>query len=179
MSNPETRPEDIRLLCLDVDGVMTDGSIRIDSEGLEIKSFSVRDGLGLRAWLELGYEVAVITGRASSSVQHRMNELGIRHYHAGIKDKGRVFDALLEELGLDRRQAAMVGDDLPDLPILQRCGYPVAVQDAAAEVRSAASYVTRARGGEGAVREVIEHLLRAGGRWDEVVAKFDSPQMPG
>ena len=179
MPNSATRPEDIRLLCLDVDGVMTDGSICIDANGCEIKSFSVRDGLGLRAWLDLGYEVAVITGRSGPSLQHRMNELGIRHLHTGVREKGEVFAALLEKLGIDEREAAMVGDDLPDLPILRRCGYPVAVQDAAAEVRSAASYVTQAAGGKGAVREVIEHLLRAGGRWDEVVAKFDSPPVPG
>ena len=179
MENADTRPGDIRLLCLDVDGVMTDGTIRIDADGAEVKSFSVRDGLGLRIWMDLGYEVAVITGRSGPSLQHRMNELGVRHLRSGVREKGVVFDALLDELGISGKETAMVGDDLPDLPILRRCGYPVAVHDAVAEVRAAASYVTESAGGKGAVREVVEHLLRSMGRWDEAVAKFDSPPIPG
>ncbi|MCH2161159.1 MAG: HAD hydrolase family protein [Phycisphaerales bacterium] len=175
MPNAETRPENVRLLCLDVDGVLTDGSIFIDANGTEIKRFFVRDGNGLRVWMNLGYEVAVITGRSGPAVQHRMNELGIRHLRAGVKDKGPVFDALLDELGVSAGETAMVGDDLPDLPILHRCGYPVAVHDAAAEVKASACLVTGAMGGKGAVREVVEHLLRARGRWDEAVASFDSP----
>lgn len=160
----------IRLLCLDVDGVLTDGSIFLDDEGVETKRFFVRDGTGLRAWQRAGGTVAIITGRGGKAVQRRADELGIDIVRTGVGRKGPVFESILTELGIEAAEAAMVGDDLPDLPILERCGYPVAVQDAIPEVRNAARLVTERPGGHGAVREVVEHLLKARGEWDLEVA---------
>lgn len=165
-------PSQLRLLCLDVDGVLTDGGILIDDRGHETKRFHVHDGAGLRLWRSLGLEVAVITGRRGMALRHRLEELGIRIVVGGAGDKVAAFQAIAAELGIDRSQAAMVGDDLPDLPLLRHCGYPVAVPDAVAEVKAAARYVTARAGGNGAVRDAIEHLVRGMGRWDEAVAQF-------
>jgi YrbI family 3-deoxy-D-manno-octulosonate 8-phosphate phosphatase len=159
----------IQLLCLDVDGVLTDGSILLDDQGTETKRFFVRDGTAIRMWQRAGGDVAIITGRKGAAVQKRAAELGIVHLHDGVSRKGEVFDELLNTLHLDASQAAMVGDDLPDLPILTRCGYPVAVRDAAPEVIDVACHVTSLPGGRGAVREVVERLLRARGAWEASV----------
>lgn len=169
--NP-SKPEDISLLCLDVDGVLTDGSIQVGPDGEEIKRFYVRDGIGIRVWQRCGGQVAIITGRDGPAIRHRAAELGVDRLHCGVKRKGPVFDEMLGTMGLEPAQVAMVGDDLPDLPIFGRCGYPVAVQDAAEEIRDGAAFVTQAPGGHGAVREVVEHLLRAQGRWSEVVESY-------
>ena len=169
--NP-TDPKDITLLCLDVDGVLTDGSIQVGPGGEELKRFHVRDGIGINAWRRCGGQVAIITGRDSAAVRHRAEELGVEHLHCGVKRKGPVFEAMLASAGIDASRVAMVGDDLPDLPILSRCGYPVAVQDAVPEVREVAAFVTGATGGHGAVREVVEHLLRSRGAWTEVVDSY-------
>jgi len=163
----------VRLLCLDVDGVLTDGGILIDDRGHETKRFHVHDGAGLRLWRSLGLEVAVITSRRGMALRHRLEELGIRIMVAGAGDKVAAFERIAAELKLDATQAAMVGDDLPDLPLLRRCGYPVAVPDAVREVKAVARYVTARPGGGGAVRDAIEHLLRGMGRWDEALARFD------
>lgn len=165
-------PARIRLLCLDVDGVLTDGGILIDDSGHETKRFHVHDGAGLRLWRALGLEVAVITGRRGMALRHRLEELGIRIVVAGAGDKRVVFDRILADLGLDASQAAMVGDDLPDLPILRACGYPVAVPDAVAEVKAVARHITARTGGNGAVRDAIEHLLQGMGRWPEAIGRF-------
>ncbi len=170
---PHADPASIRLLCLDVDGVLTDGSILLDDHGVETKRFFVRDGTGLRAWQQAGGLVAIITGRSGDAVRRRAEELGIDRVLSGVERKGRAFESLLQELGLTADQAAMVGDDLPDLPVLARCGYPVAVRDAAPEVHAVASWVTSRPGGRGAVREVVEHLLRARGAWDAAVASYE------
>jgi 3-deoxy-D-manno-octulosonate 8-phosphate phosphatase (KDO 8-P phosphatase) len=162
--------ERIRLLCLDVDGVLTDGSIWISDRGEETKRFHVRDGFAIRLWQRLGGTVAVITGRSGLALRHRLDELGVRHLVNGSPDKGRDLERLLGELGIPATACAMVGDDLPDLPAMRRCGYPIAVADAAAEVRAAAAFVTTTGGGHGAVREAIEHLLRRDGRWGEALA---------
>ena len=160
----------IRLLCLDVDGVLTDGSIWLSDRGEESKGFHVRDGFAIRLWQRLGGTVAVITGRSGLAVRHRLEELGVRHLVNGSSDKGHDLERLLGELGIAASACAMVGDDLPDLPALRRCGHAIAVADAAAEVRAAAAFVTAARGGHGAVREAVEHLLRREGRWGEALA---------
>ncbi len=165
-------PAAIELLCLDVDGVMTDGGIVLDDRGAETKRFHVRDGTGIRIWKRLGYEVALITGREGGAVRARAGELGIGHVIQGSQDKGRSFADLLRELGLDAARAAILADDLPDLPIMRRAGYAMAVADASPEVRELAAFVTTSPGGQGAVREAIEHLLRAKDRWDEAVALF-------
>jgi len=164
--------ERIRLLCLDVDGVMTDGGIRIDDHGIETKRFHVRDGTGLRMWMALGYHVAIITGRSGQAVRHRARELGISHLVQGSGDKREAFHNLLSTLGLAASQAAMLGDDLPDIPVMVLCGYPMAVADASEEVRELAAYVTERPGGNGAVREAIEHILRARDEWEEAMEVF-------
>ncbi len=163
----------IRLLCLDVDGVLTDGGISIDDAGHETKRFHVRDGAALRMWSRLGLETAVITGRSGMALRHRLRELGVRHVISGSKDKGAAFDGLLRDLGMRASEAAMIGDDLPDLPILRRCGLPIAVADATAEVIAIARFVTARPGGNGAVREAVERMLRDAGRWEEAVRTFD------
>lgn len=172
MSSPDPPP--IRLLVLDVDGVLTDGGIAIADSGAETKRFHVRDGCGLRVWRALGNEVAILTGRVGMSVRHRLEELGIRHLINGSVDKGGDLLRLCSSLGVDPSESAMLGDDLPDLPALRRCGYPMAVCDAAAEVVALARFVTTRPGGQGAVRDAIEHLLHRQGRWGEAVAVFDT-----
>lgn len=163
----------IRLLVLDVDGVLSDGLIHIDGRGVESKTFHARDGAGIAIWRKLGHEVAIITGRSSMTVQHRADELGIPHVFQGVRDKMKVLGTLLNELGLAASEAAAMGDDLPDLPMLRLAGYPIAVADAAREVRDMATFVTLRPGGRGAVREAIEHLLKAQERWAEALALFD------
>lgn len=165
--------EHIQLLCLDVDGVLTDGAIQIDDMGVETKRFHVRDGTGLRMWMRMGGHVAIITGRRGMAVRHRADELGIRHVLQGSSDKLADFRGLLQHLNLKASEAAMMGDDLPDLPILRMCGYPMAVSDAIPEVRSIARFVTVRPGGQGAVREAIEHLLQARKLLDEARKTFD------
>lgn len=170
--------ERIRLLCLDVDGVLTDGGISIDDAGHEQKRFHVRDGAAMRMWSRLGLEIAVITGRNGMALRHRLRELGVRHVISGSKEKGGAFEGLLSELGMKAEDAAMIGDDLPDLPILRRCGLPVAVRDASPEVISVARFVTARPGGSGAVRDTVEHILKAQGRWDDAVRLFDPEWKP-
>ena len=169
---PDAATDLIQLICLDVDGVLTDGGIYLDDQGVETKRFHVRDGLGLNIWKKLGGELAIITGRSGLAVRHRADELGIEHVFQGSTDKVADFGRLLNDLGLTASQAAMIGDDLPDLPVLRLCGYPMAVADAAREVREEADYITTRPGGLGAVREAVEHLLKAQDRWDEALELF-------
>jgi 3-deoxy-D-manno-octulosonate 8-phosphate phosphatase (KDO 8-P phosphatase) len=169
----------IRLLVLDVDGVMTDGGIHLDDHGIETKRFHVRDGSGITFWKKLGYEAAIITGRRGMVVRHRANELGIEHVIQGRFHKAPALRELLASLKLDAAEAAMIGDDLPDLPAMKMVGYPMAVADAVAEVKAAAAHVTSSPGGHGAVREAIEHLLKAKRRWHEALALVESPPPAG
>ena len=163
----------IVLLCLDVDGVMTDGHIVIDDHGSESKRFHVRDGSGLKVWHRMGGQIAIITGRSGMALRHRAEELGIQHIFQGSRDKVADFAELLTDLQLAASQAAVLCDDLPDLPLMRVAGYPMAVADAAAEVRAAATWVTTRPGGHGAVREAIEHLLKMQERWDDALALFE------
>lgn len=166
-------PGGVRLLVLDVDGVLTDGRLRLDGRNPEPKVFHVRDGFALRQWTTTGHHVAIITGRSSPAVVARASELGIESVHQGVGDKRPVLESLQQTFGCSPAQTAVMGDDLPDLPMLRMCGYPMAPADAVAEIRNAAAYVTAARGGFGAVREGIERLMRASGAWAEVVRAFD------
>lgn len=134
----------------------------------------MRDGAALRMWSRLGFETAVITGRSGMALRHRLRELGVKHVIAGSKEKGAAFEALLAELKLDASCAAMIGDDIPDLPILRRCGFPIAVRDASPEVLAVAALITSRAGGNGAVRDAIEHILKAKGRWADAVRTFDA-----
>lgn len=151
----------IRLLVLDVDGVLTDGRLRYGPYGERDKVFHVRDGHGIRAVLAAGIDVGVISGRRSAAVQRRCRELGIEHVQQGIEDKGAAFVRLMAQLGVTASQCACLGDDVPDLPIMRQAGLAVAVADAHATALAAAHRRTRAAGGFGAVREVCDWLLAA------------------
>jgi YrbI family 3-deoxy-D-manno-octulosonate 8-phosphate phosphatase len=162
----------IRLLLLDVDGVLTDGSIIIDDHGRQIQRFHVRDGLGIKAWQRCGLSVGLLTARRSRAVTHRANELGITLIAQGAASKLVTFENICRRAQVTAEEVAYIGDDLADLPVLCRVGYPIAVADAADEVRQVAHYTTRARGGRGAVREAVEHMLRGMELWDGVVESY-------
>jgi 3-deoxy-D-manno-octulosonate 8-phosphate phosphatase (KDO 8-P phosphatase) len=160
MHDLDQRSAAIRLVVLDVDGVLTDGSILLGG-GEELKSFHVRDGLGLKRLLAAGIEVAVVSGRSSAAVSQRMAELGVRFVFQGVDDKLPVIERLREGLGIEAAEVAVVGDDLPDVPAMESAGLAIAVADAQPEVRALAHWVTTAAGGRGAAREVAERLLSA------------------
>jgi 3-deoxy-D-manno-octulosonate 8-phosphate phosphatase (KDO 8-P phosphatase) len=164
----------VRVLVLDVDGVLTDGSIQIDDLGHETKRFNVRDGLGIKLWQKLGLEVAIITGRSGRAVQHRSTELGITNLVQGSGDKLAALQSMIGTLGVRLDQVATLGDDWPELEMMRHVGYPMAVADADAHVRAAAAFVTAKPGGHGAVREAIEHLLSARGLLDKALRLYDS-----
>ena len=159
----EQRARDIRLLVLDVDGVLTDGRLYYGGDEVELKAFHIQDGHGLKMLRESGIEVAIITGRTSRAVERRAQNLAVQYVYQGVADTLAVFEQLLARLGLSAAAAAGMGDDLPDLPILRRCGLAVTVPEAPALVRSHAHYVTSLHGGSGAVREVCELLMQAQG----------------
>ena len=158
------RARAIRLAIFDVDGVMTDGTLFIAAQGELFKAFNILDGHGVKMLQSAGVATAIISGRSSEAVSRRAAELSIEHVVQGSADKSRAFDTLIAALDLDPEQCAFVGDDLPDLPVMSRCGLAVAVANAAEAVKAAAHYVTRASGGKGAVREFCELVLRAQGQ---------------
>jgi 3-deoxy-D-manno-octulosonate 8-phosphate phosphatase (KDO 8-P phosphatase) len=162
------KAEKIRLVLLDVDGVLTDGVIMIDDRGVETKRFYVRDGQGITLLKQCGIEVGFITGRTSNAVSLRAKELGVRIVYQGIKDKARAYEEIKQKTRLLDEQIAYVGDDAADLPVLRRSGLAVAVKDCWPELRNEVDYVTEREGGKGAVREVMELLLRANGRWQRI-----------
>jgi 3-deoxy-D-manno-octulosonate 8-phosphate phosphatase (KDO 8-P phosphatase) len=151
----------IRLLVLDVDGVLTDGRLWFGASGEALKGFHVRDGVGIKALLAAGVEVAIISGRRSPAVERRAAELGIRHLQQGVDNKAQALRDLVAELGIPAAAAACVVDDTPDLPVMALVALPIAVADAHPDVIAAARHVTRAAGGAGAVREVCDLLLDA------------------
>jgi len=160
----------VRLAIFDVDGVMTDGRLYYSERGEELKVFDVRDGHGLKMLQESGVRLALLTSRSARAVALRAENLGISLVYQGVADKLTAFREILGELRLDAAAASFMGDDLVDLPVLRHCGLALAVADAAAEVRDAAHYVTRAGGGRGAVREACELILRAQGNFDAQLA---------
>jgi len=162
----------IRLLLLDVDGVLTDGRIIYDANGVETKAFDVKDGHGLKLLQRAGVQVGIITGRQSEVVNVRARELGISIVYQGVKDKLGPFEEILGALGLREEEVAYVGDDLPDLPVLRRVGWGAAPADAVEEIKPFVHYVTSHGGGRGAVREVCDLLLQAGGYWAEVTSRY-------
>ncbi len=159
------RAQNIRLLILDVDGVLTDGRLYFDAKGEALKVFHVRDGHGLKLAQRAGIEVALLSGRRSDAAYHRARELGINRFHEGLRDKVAVLEEIMAAMGIEAFQAAMVGDDLVDLPIMSRAGLAVAVADAVPEVLAAAHWVTSLPGGHGAVRQVCDLLIKARGKW--------------
>jgi 3-deoxy-D-manno-octulosonate 8-phosphate phosphatase (KDO 8-P phosphatase) len=151
----------IRLVAFDIDGVFTDGRFYLSDAGIESKSFNTQDGYGIRRLIDSDITVAVISGRESAAVTARMQELGVTHVVQGCRDKVAALGEITAELGISMTECAYVGDDIPDLPMLQAAGYAVAVANAVKEVQQACDYTTAAAGGHGAVREVCELVLAA------------------
>lgn len=166
------KPADIQLLILDVDGVLTDGSLFLSDDGQELKRFNTKDGAAVRWWLRAGRQMAWISGRESSAVSQRGQDLGVEHVYQHILDKVPVYEKLLAELGIAAENTAYIGDDLMDLPILNRCGFAIAVADATEEVREMADLVTQLPGGRGAVAEAVRFLLKAAGDWQTITARY-------
>lgn len=162
----------IRFLILDVDGVMTDGKITYSSSGEELKSFDAKDGAGLKYWRRAGHAAGIITGRSSPVVPRRARELDIELVEMDAKAKLPAYERMLEAAAVSPEEVAMIGDDLPDYPLIIRVGLGIAVADAVAEVKEVAGYVTQKSGGCGAVREVVELILKAQGRWDDIMARY-------
>ena len=151
----------VRLVAFDIDGVFTDGRFHLSDDGVESKSFCTQDGFGVRQLIKAGIEVAVISGRKSSAVERRMDELGVSHVILGCGDKTAALDTLIDELGIGVEETAFVGDDIPDLPLLSKVAFSFAVANAVSAVREYCDYTTKAGGGNGAVREVCEMVLAA------------------
>jgi 3-deoxy-D-manno-octulosonate 8-phosphate phosphatase (KDO 8-P phosphatase) len=165
----EQKLRKIKLFLLDVDGVLTDGSIVYDDQGGEIKVFNVKDGLGIRLLMKTGVQVGVVTGRSSRAVRHRCENLGIPFVYDGVGDKAALLDDLIEKTGIGPEEIAFMGDDLPDLPIMRKVGLSIAVADAHELVIEKADMVTRAKGGAGAVREACEDIIKARGKFEDLV----------
>ena len=159
------RAASIKLVLFDVDGVLTDGRLFVDNNGEEYKAFNSRDGHGMKMLQRNGVEIGIITGRNSRIVEHRTKELGIRHVFQGCQEKLPVYEKLLVQLGLNSNQAAFVGDDVVDLPIMLRAGFAVAVHDAHALVKKHAHWVTPSTGGQGAARDLCELIMVAQGTY--------------
>lgn len=172
---PIQAASDIRLLVLDVDGVLTDGGLYYDLQNQVMKRFDVQDGLGIKIAQQAGICVAVITGLDSPAVAARVRDLGITDYYAGYLDKRACLEELRERYNLQWEQMAYLGDDWVDLSVMDMVGLPLAVANAQPEVKNIASYVTTAKGGQGAVREIIRHLLMAQGKYDAVLAAWSHP----
>ena len=168
----EDRCHKIRLILSDVDGVLTDGGIIFDNEGIETKKYHARDGLGIKLWKRAGFRFGILTARTSQIVRLRAAELGIEIVRQGFEDKVPAAQEIVQQQQLELEQVCYIGDDLTDLPIIRRVGLGAAVADAASEVRSAAHYITRLPGGQGAVRELIETILKAQGRWNDLIRKY-------
>src|SRR5688572_29084963 len=162
----------IELILSDVDGVLTDGGIWYDNQGVEPKGFNIRDGLGIKLWQRAGFKFGVLTARTSHIVKLRASELGIEIVRQGFEQKLPVLREVLKQLNLKPEQCAYIGDDLTDLPCIRNVGLGVAVADASEDVQAASGFITRLAGGRGAVRELIELLLKAKGRWDETIHTY-------
>ncbi|MGM0393237.1 MAG: KdsC family phosphatase [Thermodesulfobacteriota bacterium] len=162
----------VKLLVLDVDGVLTDGRIIYTDSGEQIKQFTSRDGLGLRLLMDNGILVGIITGRISGALTHRCRNLGIDLIFDGIFNKAEALDRMARKTGIDTSAMAFMGDDLIDLPAMTRAGVAIAVADAVDEVKARADIVTRASGGHGAVREICDAILKAAGLWENALKPF-------
>jgi YrbI family 3-deoxy-D-manno-octulosonate 8-phosphate phosphatase len=162
----------VELILSDVDGVFTDGGIVYDNQGIELKQFHVRDGLGILLWRRAGYQFGLLTARNSHIVKIRAAELGVEIVRQGFEDKLPAAQDVAAQLGFQPEQVCYLGDDLTDLPVMRWAGLAVAVADAAPEVRSAADYITAKSGGQGAVRETVEVVLKAKKQWEELIRKY-------
>ena len=172
LASIERRASRIKLLLMDCDGVLTDGRLWLTEDGDEQKSFNTHDGLGLSLLHRAGLKSGIITGRSSKAVARRAAELGVEFVRQGDSDKIAAFEEVVKAAGVDDDEVAFIGDDLTDIPVMQRSEFAVAVADAVEQTRSIAHYITRAKGGHGAVREVIELILNSQGRWRELVEGY-------
>jgi 3-deoxy-D-manno-octulosonate 8-phosphate phosphatase (KDO 8-P phosphatase) len=168
----DARAARIKLLLMDCDGVLTDGRLWLTADGDEQKSFHARDGQGISLCHHAGLRTGVITGRTSSAVERRAQDLKISYVRQDAKDKIKALDEILVEAGVSADECAYIGDDVADIPVMQRVALAVAVVDAVAETKQAAHYVTELEGGHGAVREVCDLILKAQGKWDKVMSRF-------
>lgn len=172
-SDVRERAARIRLAIFDVDGVMTDGRVIINDQGVETRFFDIKDGFGVVALQQSGIEAAIISTKQSESVARRAKELRIEMLYMGVRKKLEKYEEILREKGLTDAEVCYVGDDLVDLPLMKRVGLAVAVADAVDEVKAHAHYVTDRKGGKGAVREACELILKAQEKWDRVVGMFE------
>ena len=162
----------IKMLIVDVDGVLTDGSVIINPDGTESKKFNLLDGHGIKMWHRVGLKLAVISGRASEATTVRAKQLQIEYVFQGCKKKLPVFEQLLKETKLTAEQVAYIGDDLLDIPLVVRAGLGVAVANAVEELKQKADLITTVPGGSGAVREVIEYILKNTGKWQGLMERY-------
>lgn len=169
---PEERARHVRVLLFDVDGVLTDGTVVVHSDGSESKGFSIRDGAALVWAQRAGLTVGLLSARISGATAHRAAQLAIRLVHQGTSSKLASYNQILADTGVDDASVAYMGDDLVDLPVLARAGLAAAPADATAEVTARAHWVSRAPAGRGAVREFVEMILRAQDKWERVVAQY-------
>jgi 3-deoxy-D-manno-octulosonate 8-phosphate phosphatase (KDO 8-P phosphatase) len=165
--------KNIKLLLLDVDGVLTNGDIIYTDGGKEIKAFNVRDGLGIRMLLKSGIQVGIVTGRSSGALLHRCADLGIEIVYHGVHNKGDILEDVMQKTGLNPREIAFVGDDAPDISLLKKVGVGIAVADAHEIVKAIAHMTTQREGGNGAVREICEWILKAKGMWEEIAHQWE------
>jgi 3-deoxy-D-manno-octulosonate 8-phosphate phosphatase (KDO 8-P phosphatase) len=172
VSDLKWRAQRIRLLLMDCDGVLTDGRIVLLPEGEDIKFFHSQDGQGVKLAGQAGLRTGVITTRASRVLERRVKEMKTPHLYQNAENKVEAYDAILKQEGLSDDEVAFIGDDLPDLPVMQRVGLAIAVANAVSEVKAQAHLVTTKEGGRGGVREAVEFILKAQGKWDEIVAQF-------
>ena len=172
LASVERRAKRIKLLLMDCDGVLTDGRLTLLEGGDEQKTFHVRDGHGIVLFHRAGMKTGIISGRKSSALERRARELDVSFLRQDSQDKIKDFKEVLGEAKLNPIEVAFIGDDVTDIPLMQRAGLAVAVADAAEETRNVAHYVTAARGGRGAVREVTELILKAQGRWSELMPRY-------
>jgi 3-deoxy-D-manno-octulosonate 8-phosphate phosphatase (KDO 8-P phosphatase) len=171
----ESRAARIKLFLMDCDGVLTDGHIWVLENGEDQKAFHTRDGLGLEWLHRVGLKSGVISGRVSSALTRRAEKLGMTYVRQGCEDKEQAFAEILADAGVTNAEVAFAGDDLNDVPLMLKAGLGIAVADAAAEARAHAHYITEARGGQGAVREAVELILKSQNKWDQVLWHYHLP----
>jgi len=164
--------EEIKIIILDVDGTMTDGKLYIDNNGVETKAFNVKDGMAIAKAIQYGVKVAIITGRSSKVVEHRALELGIKDIYQGVSNKIEVLDKLLQKYGYTYENVAYMGDDINDIPAMIKSGYVGITRDAVDDIEEFAHFRSKYKGGNGAVREFIEGILRESGIWDKIIEDY-------
>ncbi len=173
-SSIEEKARNIKLLILDVDGVLTDARVVYTDDGKEMRFFDARDGHGIKLLMRAGIEVAIVSGRYSKSVEYRADDLGIKMVFQKALNKIEVYEEILEMKNMADRQICAVGDDLPDLPVLRRCGLSFAVPESVEELKREVDFITKKQGGRGSVREICEIILKAQGLWEKVTARYYS-----